>query len=132
MIDGRIVAGAADLGSGFCLTDRIVATAAHVVRHRGAHELEFVTAAGVRLPVEAVHADPAIDVATLRVAESLAIVPPLTHAVLRADWRVTARPRDHDAQLTGPVPACGRRSRTAGYRSCTTSPSTNTRSALVS
>ena len=105
MIDGRIVAGAADLGSGFCLTDRIVATAAHVVRQRMAQELEFVTAAGVRLAVEAVHADPAIDVATLRVAESLAIVPALTHAVRRADWQVTARPRDHDAQLTGTVTA---------------------------
>ncbi|WP_327001550.1 serine protease [Dactylosporangium sp. NBC_01737] len=105
MIDGRIVAGGADLGSGFCLTDRIVATAAHVVRQRRAEDLEFVTAAGVRLAVEAVHADPAIDVATLRVAESLAIVPALTHAVLRADWRVTARPKDHDAQLTGTVTA---------------------------
>ncbi|GAB3839097.1 serine protease [Dactylosporangium cerinum] len=105
MIDGRIVAGGRDLGSGFVLTDRIVATAAHVVRDRAAEDLEFVTAAGVRLPVEAVQAEPAIDVATLRVAESLAIVPALTHAVLRADWRVTARPKNHDAQLTGTVTA---------------------------
>ncbi len=103
MIDGRIVAGGRDLGSGFVLTDRIVATAAHVVRDRSAEDLEFVTAAGVRLPVEAVRADPAIDVATLRVAESVAIVPALTHAVRGADWRVTARPRPHDAQLTGKV-----------------------------
>ncbi|MEV0570291.1 serine protease [Dactylosporangium sp. NPDC050588] len=105
MIDGRIVAGGRDLGSGFVLTDRIVATAAHVVRDRPAEDLEFVTAAGVRLPVEAVQAEPTLDVATLRVAESLAIVPALTHAVLRADWRVTARPRGHDAQLTGTVTA---------------------------
>ncbi|MET7419748.1 serine protease [Dactylosporangium sp. NPDC005555] len=105
MIDGRIVAGKTDLGSGFVLTDRIVATAAHVVRKWRPEDLAFVTAAGVRLAVEHIERDITIDVATLRVAESLAVVPPLRHALLHDEWRVTAQPRDHDAQLTGKVTA---------------------------
>ncbi|MEO3820632.1 serine protease [Plantactinospora sp. B24E8] len=106
MIDGRIVTtGGKDLGSGFCLTDRIVATAAHVVRDRAATDLAFVTSSGIRVPVEAVDSDPTIDCALLRVAESLAVVPPLAHATLSAQWRVTARPQGAAVQLTGAVSA---------------------------
>ena len=105
MIDGRVVAGDRDLGSGFCLTDRIVATAAHVVSDHGAANLAFVTSSGIHLTVSRVQVDRAIDTALLWIAESLAFQPLLGHAHQQAGWQVTARPDPAAAQLTGTITA---------------------------
>ncbi|MEU4220335.1 serine protease [Actinoplanes sp. NPDC026623] len=104
MIDGRILSGTRFRGSAFALTDRLVATAAHVVRDQPAAELTFVTA-GWSVQVQEVRVDPSIDAAILRVAESLPVVPPLAHAQLHEQWRVTSRPQKADSQLTGAVRA---------------------------
>lgn len=105
MIEGRIVAGDRDLGSGFSFTDRMVATAAHVVRDQDSAALAFVASSGIRTPVEKVEPDPRIDAAILWVAESLAVVPRLAYPSVGADWRVTARPESAAVQLTGRISA---------------------------
>ncbi|MEU4623654.1 hypothetical protein AB0G04_27255 [Actinoplanes sp. NPDC023801] len=104
MIDGRIFGGGKDLGSAFALTDRIVATAAHVVRKREPGDLTFITA-GSSVQVEDIQIEPKLDAAVLRVAESLAIMPSLAHAAMDEGWSVTARPKNADSRLTGAVTA---------------------------
>ncbi|WP_328473071.1 serine protease [Actinoplanes sp. NBC_00393] len=105
MIEGRIVAGARDLGSGFCIADRVIATAAHVVGRRTAADLSFVTASGIRFEVERVQVEPTIDAAVLWLPRSLAYEPPVGHAHQQADWQVTARPEPAAVQLSGTVTA---------------------------
>ncbi|MFC7531562.1 serine protease [Actinoplanes sp. GCM10030250] len=105
MIDGRVMAGDHDLGSGFCLTDRIVATAAHVLEKREAPELSFVTSSGTLVEVDRVEVDEEIDTALLWVRRSLAFEAPLGIACQQAEWRVTSRPDPNAAQLTGTVSA---------------------------
>ncbi|MEU8663821.1 hypothetical protein [Actinoplanes philippinensis] len=104
MINGRIFDAGKFLGSAFALTDRIVATAAHVVRNREPGDLTFV-AAGSSVTVEDIQIEPKLDAAVLRVAESLAFMPSLAYAELGADWWVTSRPKNADSRLTGAVKA---------------------------
>jgi hypothetical protein len=114
MIDGRVVTGGRDLGSGFCLADRIVATAAHVVSGHLPDDLAFVTSSGIQVSVSKVQVDRAIDTALLWVTRSLAFEPPLGHAHQEAGWQVTARPDPAAAQLTGTVTAVDHLMRNAG------------------
>ncbi len=113
MINGRILSGNNYRGSAFALTDRIVATAAHVVRDQRASDLTFV-AADWSVKVQEVRIDPTIDTALLQVAESLAVMPTLAHAALQEEWRVTSRPQEADSRLTGAVKATDHLIRNAG------------------
>ncbi|GAA1371489.1 S1 family peptidase [Catellatospora chokoriensis] len=105
MIDGRIVGSTRDLGSGFCLTDRVVATAAHVVRDHDETTLAFVTGSGNRIAVDRVQRDPTIDVAMLWLSRSLTLVPELADVVSDSRWRVSSRPFASDPLLSGTVTA---------------------------
>ncbi|MEV0900534.1 serine protease [Actinoplanes sp. NPDC049802] len=101
----RVTKGNHDLGSGFCLADRIVATAAHVVKDHPAADLTFVTSAGAHVEVERVQVDKRIDTALLWVRRSLAVKAQFGHAADRTAWTVTARPEAGAARLTGTVSA---------------------------
>lgn len=105
MSDGRVVVRGRMAGTGFCVTDRIVATAAHVVRGRTAEDIAFETAAGHPVAVERVDVDAAIDVAMLWLASSLPVVAPLAEVLPSSEWYVTAQPRGNDPRLTGTVTA---------------------------
>lgn len=108
MTNGRIVCRQRDIGAGFCLTDRVVATAAHVVRGRTASELVFVTGTGARarsVQVEKVEIDETIDVALLWVGRSMSAVPALAEVAVDARWSAVAQSLGNDPQLSGTVTA---------------------------
>lgn len=105
MIDGRVVVRGRMAGTGFCLTDRIVVTAAHVVRGRVAADVAFETAAGHPIAVERIDVDASIDIAVLWVAVSVPVVATLAEVLPSSEWCVTAQPRGNDPRLTGTVTA---------------------------
>ncbi|MET7425467.1 serine protease [Dactylosporangium sp. NPDC005555] len=105
MSDGRVVVRGRMAGAGFCVTDRIVATAAHVVRGRTAQDVAFETAAGHAVAVERIDVDATIDVAMMWLVSSLPVVAPLAEVLPSSEWCVTARPRGNDPRLTGTVTA---------------------------
>jgi hypothetical protein len=105
-LDGRVLVGGQYRGVGFCVTDREVVTAKHVIRDASdPQQLIFETNGGVSVRVE--HVEPArtTDLALLRVAQSLAIVAPLAHARRKSEWGVYLGPASFDAQLSGVVTA---------------------------
>src|SRR4051794_35652575 len=89
----------------------MVVTAGHVVRDHDGAGLTFDAGAGAggRGPVDVVERDEARDVAILRLAADTEVRLVSGRAVDGAAWRVDARPRPNDPQLTGTVTAARRR-----------------------
>lgn len=102
MIDGRIKVGEKDYGSGFCIADLMVVTAAHVIGDLDPADLCFQIS-GDRVGVESVRIKREIDVALLHLKRSLAAVPRLTHSAPSARWRVLSQPLGNDPELRGEV-----------------------------
>jgi len=102
MIDGRVLTGDRLLGSGFCIADLFVVTAAHVVEGHSPDDLSFMIS-NVRMEVDAIDIRPHIDVALLRLRRSMAAVPRLTYGEKMAQWSVMSQPRANDPTLGGVI-----------------------------
>lgn len=100
---GRIVVDGQDKGGGCALTPEIVVTAAHVVRTAGPDSrVTFAAAGREAIAVESIERDIGLDLAALRLAES--VVPSyVCDAALHDRWEVSAPPHGRDAFLTGTV-----------------------------
>ena len=100
---GRIVVDGQDKGGGCALAPEIVVTAAHVVRAAGPDSrVTFAAAGREAIAVESIERDIGLDLAALRLTES--VVPSyVCDAAVHDRWEVSAPPHGRDAFLTGTV-----------------------------